>query len=79
VVEETDTGRDVDLLLVDARYDIEREGTLDARLGGLSRDGGSSDGKFGRHVGELVMNQRFRCKFIGLQRRLTGEKAVAVM
>lgn len=51
MVEETDTGRDVDLLLVDARYDVEREGTLDARLGSLSRDGGRSDGKIGGHVG----------------------------
>jgi hypothetical protein len=51
MVEETDTGRNVDLLLVDARYDVEREGTLDARLGGLSRDGGRSDGKIGGHVG----------------------------
>jgi hypothetical protein len=51
VVEETDTGRDVDLLRVDARYDVEREGTLDARLRGLSRDGGRSDGKIGGHFG----------------------------
>lgn len=50
MIEETDPGRDVDLLLVHSGYDIEREGALDARLGCLSRDGGGSNGSVGGHV-----------------------------
>jgi hypothetical protein len=43
VIKETDTGRHTDLLLVDSRYNIERERASDARLGGLTRYGGRSN------------------------------------
>jgi len=43
VIEETDTGRHIDLLLVDSRYNVERERASNARFGGLTRHGGRSD------------------------------------